>query len=178
MNILYLHGYKAKFDIDSPKNKILSQIGKVHGFDIDYDKPYEDIESDFLKKMGENKIDLLVGTSMGGYLANRLGTEYGVPFVMINPVIDPRAVLEKYNHSPEIVESYKCKAIIHPCGLLLLDRGDTVIPIGPTLEYFNDFYETHIFEGGDHRFQHMEDSLIKIIFFYNNSITGFGLNEN
>jgi hypothetical protein len=167
MNILYIHGYKSSFDPETPKIKSLEKLGNVIGLNIDYDKPYDEIHSEFYRYLITNDVDLIIGTSFGGYFANRIGTEFGIPFVMVNPVIDPRRVLKKYDHPTDIINSYERRAVISPCGLLLLDRGDDVIPIEPTIEYFNDFYETHIFEGGSHRFEHMDDSLDYIEQFYN-----------
>ncbi|MEO1945163.1 MAG: YqiA/YcfP family alpha/beta fold hydrolase, partial [Candidatus Thioglobus sp.] len=40
-------------------------------------------------------IDLLVGTSMGGYMVAAIGDKLGVPFVAINPAIEPRESLKK-----------------------------------------------------------------------------------
>ena len=172
MNILYLHGYGSKFDINSSKNKELAKIGTVHGVDIDYSLPYEYNERNITAKLVHTDIDLIIGTSMGGYYANRIGTSVGIPFVMINPVVDPRSVLEKYDQHKSVIDSYKYKALIYECGMLLLDSGDDVIPIKPTIKYFEDFFETHTFSGGSHRFEHMKESLPLIVDFYQiNSIT-------
>lgn len=176
MNILYVHGYKAKFDINSPKNQSLSKIGTVYGIDIDFNDTYDYIIQQLIDALSKYDIDLIVGTSMGGYLANMLGTSTGIPFVMINPAIDPKGALTKYNHSKEVIDSYD-PISYNAAGLLLLDLGDDVIDPHETIEYFYRSYETHTFEDGSHRFDHMDESLELITHFYNASSVALGFDE-
>ena len=45
------------------------------------------------------------------------------------------------------------------CGLILLDEGDEVIDARHTREVLKDYYQVEMFEGGNHRFAHMEEAL-------------------
>ena len=117
--------------------------------------------------------DLLVGTSMGGWLAGILGAETGIPFVAINPVIDPRETLKSwlgkgvdhqgnaYELSPDSLVSYypftQCGS-----GLILLDQGDELIPWQETFRALDGCFPVHSFAGGSHRFEHMDESLVWI----------------
>ena len=77
-------------------------------------------------------IDLLVGTSMGGFLVSRLAAEIGKPHVAINPVMDVAATLNKHlgthqDHfgrpftlTDQVVSSYPAFLPSHN-GMVLLD---------------------------------------------------------
>ena len=87
--ITYLHGFRSFFDSNKPKVQTLSKLGPVDGPQIDY-------ENDSLSEIEEKVCavrpvgDVLIGTSMGGWLAAHCGIKYGIPFVAINPVTDPQ----------------------------------------------------------------------------------------
>lgn len=89
LKIYYLHGFASRFDTTSEKLKTLAELGPVYGHDIDYTQGSEDVIEESLDKLMRVNPDLLVGTSMGGWLAGILGAENGIPFVAINPVTDP-----------------------------------------------------------------------------------------
>ena len=162
----YLHGFASRFDITSDKLKTLAKLGPVYGHDIDYTQGAEDVIEDSL----EVNPDLLVGTSMGGWLAGVLGAESGVPFVAINPVTDPAHTLrhwigqgvdhqgQAYQLTDEVVSSYY-PFTHHGSGIVLLDQGDELLPWKDTVGALGDYFPVHSFEGGSHRFEHMEEAL-------------------
>lgn len=166
----YLHGFASRFDINSDKLKILARLGPVYGHDIDYTHGSEDVIEDSLDKLMQVNPDLLVGTSMGGWLAGILGAETGIPFVAINPVTDPAHTLkpwigqgvdhqgQAYQLTAEVVSGYypftHCGS-----GLVLLDQGDELLPWNDTVRALGDYFPVHSFEGGSHRFEHMEEAL-------------------
>jgi predicted esterase YcpF (UPF0227 family) len=179
MNILYLHGFGSKFDPTSNKIVQLKTITEnVFGVDIDWAKPPIDTISFIAQYIRENDIELIVGTSMGGWGAAVLGNMLGIPFVAINPAIEPNISLLKYvgesvdyygnqyTLTKEIVEEY----FLMPfggCGLILLDNGDEVIDPATTIHKYSKEYLIVIFEGGNHRFLHMEEALPYIKKFLN-----------
>jgi len=72
LNILYLHGFGSSFDPHKAKVAKLTELGTVTGPDIDYTKTYSDIKEvieNFISNIPKS-IDLIVGTSMGGWLAS------------------------------------------------------------------------------------------------------------
>lgn len=107
---------------------------------------------------------------MGGGLASILGSEIGIPFVAINPVIDPSRSLKKHvgqglDHQGEpyeltsaVVSSYYPFAR-NGSGLILLDEGDEVIDWQDTHRKLEGYFPVHVFPGGSHRFEHMDASL-------------------
>jgi predicted esterase YcpF (UPF0227 family) len=170
VKILYLHGFGSAFDPSSEKIIELSKIGLVEGINIDYSLSFPVIKQEVSKKVLEFQPDIVVGTSMGGWLASHIGSSFGIPFVAINPVISPCQSLEKYlgthkDHTGktytltyDCINTYK-EFSLKGCGLILLDSGDEVIPYQHTLEFLEGCYEHVVFEGGSHRFDHMTESL-------------------
>jgi len=189
MNILYIHGFGAKFDLNSPKLKGLSGIGAVYGFDIDYTNSKASIEKALGKFILDNDIELIVGTSLGGYYANLIGNEWKIPFVSINPAIEPNTTLKRYigdnvdwngkpYHLSESTVADYSEILKTGNGLVLLDLADDVIDPIKTLNTLLPFFNVETFEGGSHRFEHIIESLPIIKKFYNISefSSGFGSN--
>lgn len=184
MNILYIHGFGSKFDPSSDKVISLSKLGNVEGIDIDWTRPAQHNISRIIEAAAP-MADLIVGTSMGGWGAAKAGAAIGVPFVSINPAVDPGQSLKRYlgdgidyngalySLVKKTVETYT--AIDGSgCGLILLDEGDTVIPYKPTVKALTDHYDINTFEGGSHRFEHMEQALPIIKQFYNKASVSYG----
>lgn len=181
MNILYLHGFAAKFDTTSVKPKALMTIGDLHGFTIDYTKTHSNIVGDiehFVNSLPV-KIDIVIGISLGGYFANVIGSKLDLPFVMINPSIDPQLGLQgktglqidfndvPYYLHPDYLLDYELIGL-NGVGLVLLDEHDEVIDSKYTYELLNDSFECIMYYGGSHGFEHIEDSLHVIKWFYEN----------
>ena len=89
MNIYYCHGFASRFDPGSSKLAILRELGPVYGHDIDYTQPADEVVRECIDKLIGAGIDLVVGTSMGVWLASTAGSPTGIPFVAINPAIEP-----------------------------------------------------------------------------------------
>lgn len=96
MKIFYCHGFASQFDPNSSKLKILSRLGSIEGQNIDYTNPAEEVVQFCVDAVIKADIDLLVGTSMGGWLASIVGARIGIPFVAINPAIDPSQAMKKH----------------------------------------------------------------------------------
>ncbi|KXS55547.1 MAG: hypothetical protein AWU57_109 [Marinobacter sp. T13-3] len=169
-SLYYLHGFASHFDITSSQIHTLAELGPVRGHNIDYTMPAEDVIEDSLDKLMQVNPDVIVGTSMGGWLAGILATEASMPFVAINPVVDPSKALKNhigtgqdYQGSPyeltqSVVETYYTLTQ-NGHGLILLDKGDEVIDWRETYEALNGYYPVHTFAGGSHRFEHMQEAL-------------------
>ncbi len=173
LNIYYLHGFASRFDASSQKLKTLARLGPVRGHDMDYTQSAEDVIEDCLDKLMQVNPDLIVGTSMGGWLAGILGAEVGIPFVAINPAVDPSQTLKAHigngrDHQGNAFElTSTVVASYYPFthygrGLILLDEGDEVINCQNSYHALKDYYPVHFFPGGSHRFEHMEESLALI----------------
>ena len=94
MNILYIHGFASEYDPKSAKVECLRKLGTVTGVTVDYTQGYDSVRAVILDAILSNSIDLVVGTSMGGYMASHVSA--GIPFVALNPSVSPSASLSKY----------------------------------------------------------------------------------
>lgn len=176
MNILYIHGFGSAFDPESDKVRALSQIGTVYGVDLDYTQSFDLNRQLVADAIQEFQIDLLVGTSMGGYMASHCAA--GLPFVAINPAIDPAQSLQRYlgEHVDHAGKPFRLELdqIQHlpkfstgtQSGLILLDQGDKIIDPEVTASTLQDHYRVVMWPGGHHRFAHMEQALTEIQDFF------------
>jgi hypothetical protein len=170
MNILYIHGFGSQFDPTHEKIVALATLGKVTGVNVDYCKGFESVFNKVRDVVSTDGIDLIVGTSMGGYMAAHVGAETGVPFVSINPAITPVSSLQKWmgtfaDHNgntksltESTIDSYPDIATTG-YGLVLLDHNDEVIKAGDTVRLLEDKFHVEMFSGGNHRFAHMEQAM-------------------
>ncbi len=168
LNILYIHGFGSRVDPTGDKQVALKKIARVSAFAPNYPLGYQKILAGvepFLQQA-----DLLIGTSMGGFLVSRLSEATGKPFVAINPVIDTSATLTKYigSHLDHYGRTFTLTADtvkeypgFRPSerGMVLLDMGDELIDSMATLNAIEHQMTVHTFAGGSHRFSHMEEAL-------------------
>jgi predicted esterase YcpF (UPF0227 family) len=135
---------------------------------------------------------LVVGSSMGGfygqYLARRF-RENIARLVLINPALKPWDLLadiigeqyneatgERYQLTAEDVEQTRQFGIEKvDDGIpttLLLDKGDEAIDYRIAEGMYKGCGELFIFEGGDHRFQHMDEAIEIIRERYRREVAG------
>ncbi|TVP89490.1 MAG: hypothetical protein EA348_08000 [Pseudomonadaceae bacterium] len=170
MNIHYIHGFASAFDPNSAKIKVLGKLGPVSGQNLDYTLHTEQLIDKALEQGSWRSLELIAGTSMGGWLAAVLGTRLDIPFVAINPSVQPHLTLGKYIGqgvdfqgqpyalTAAVVESY-FDLPTGGKGLILLDEGDDVIDARATQAALQDHYPVICFPGGNHRFAHMAEAL-------------------
>ena len=114
MNILYIHGLESS--INCLKVQWLrSQGHTVHNPEIDYKDP----EAFFkVKRIAQKKhIDLIIGSSMGGYFAYAIATSTNQQCILLNPAVHSR------DFEPENVNYGMCR----PDITCVLGANDTVI---------------------------------------------------
>ena len=83
--IVYLHGLESK--AGGPKVDFLATKGMVYAPEMDYETL--DLE-ELMGKIG--KPDLIIGSSMGGYVADILGSHLGVDVLLFNPALHSRSI--------------------------------------------------------------------------------------
>jgi predicted esterase YcpF (UPF0227 family) len=158
--IFYCHGFGSSFDPRKEKIRALTEVLPVHGVTVDYTLPPQEVF----------RQTLIIGTSLGGFFAAWLGAEFGLPFIAINPSIEPRKSLRAYlghgvNHTGErfemtadCVKAYDTLAFrMGGQGTVVLDMGDEVLDARATLNVVDGHLPVITFEGGSHRFDHMSD---------------------
>lgn len=94
LNILYIHGFGSPVDPNGDKQVALRKVANVSAFAPNYSQRYDKALADVAPFLQQT--DLLIGTSMGGFLVSRLSEATGKPFVAINPVMAPSAIMGKY----------------------------------------------------------------------------------
>jgi uncharacterized protein len=168
MNILYIHGFGSKVDPNGEKQIALRKIGHITAFAPDYTRGYQQVLTDVAPFMRDAQ--LLIGTSMGGFLVSRLSEQTGKAFVAINPVRNTQKTLGKYigSHHDHYGRAFTLTseaAASYPDflpsthGMVLLDMADELIDSLATLEALGHQMIVHTFAGGSHRFSHMEQAL-------------------
>lgn len=152
-----------------------------------------DLQRFISERIEEHPRLLIIGSSMGGFYGQYLARQFKQSIcrlVMINPALRPWELLtdcvgeqhnevtgESYPLTLEHIEQTR-RFGIHRVDddiptTLLLDQGDEVIDYRIAAEMYRDNGELFLFEGGDHRFQHMDEAIEIIRDRYQREITDF-----
>ena len=117
--VLYLHGLESKQG--GPKVDFLANEFIVHAPKMDYTDPDLNIKLMFV--MQDLKPDIIIGSSMGGYVADILAEKYGRPAILFNPALHNRS-FEPAIESPIEGE----QADLQEKKVVVLGKDDDVIP--------------------------------------------------
>lgn len=127
-------------------------------------------------------VQLIVGSSLGGYYATWLSQAYDVPTALINPAVAPHRNLssdflgpqknyysgKEYTLTLKHVNSlmaFECQRIEHPERIfLLVQTGDEVLDYRAALSLYRDCQQ-RVMEGGNHSFEDIEQVLPDILQF-------------
>lgn len=126
MNILYLHGLESKLSVD--KRVILQGFGEVIAPDLDYFNDSDCIQQLFEKYKNE-KIDVIIGSSMGGFAGFYLSQMMQKPAFLFNPALKERSVFQEI----PTTNLHKTKITI------LLGVKDDVVPNEKTFEFLKRY---------------------------------------
>lgn len=102
--VLFFHGFESS--LPSSKVDILNNFGlDAVGVPMHYDtqNPYSSAQDFVIKSQPK----LIVGSSMGGYLALKIGTYLNIPLILLNPALVRRPIsfdepTEYGHHRPKI----------------------------------------------------------------------------
>tara|TARA_R110002153_G_scaffold181421_1_gene334729 strand:- start:1560 stop:2045 length:486 start_codon:yes stop_codon:yes gene_type:complete len=124
--ILYLHGLESAQG--GKKVDFLANKGYVYAPEMDYTR--RDIFPFLLNVVEEFKPDIIVGSSMGGYLAYVFGGLYQIPVLAFNPALHSRI----FNPIiPDFVKKH------YPSKMtVVVGEEDTIISADDTLRYITD----------------------------------------
>lgn len=131
MNILYLHGLDSS--LSPEKEKILEKHGEIFSPAIDYREQYDSI-SIITEQFREEKISVVIGSSMGGFAGYYIADTYQVPALLFNPALAARSVSQKIPSIPEPYLSYK---------YFVLGSLDDVIKPVDTLNFLGKNLQRH-----------------------------------
>lgn len=89
MNVWYLHGLESK--AGGPKVDFLKSVAdRVFAPEMNYNNPY--MFAALYNKALTDKPDLIIGSSMGGYFADALGSHFDVEVLLFNPALHSRSM--------------------------------------------------------------------------------------
>jgi predicted esterase YcpF (UPF0227 family) len=175
--ILYLHGFASCGD--STKTRLLKAYfggGELYSPDLPL-RPANAIA--FIDTLiSENEIDLMIGSSLGGFYASFFCEKYGIKTVLINPSTEPHITLAPYtginrywcsgetfewkkSYLQELKRQRIGRVKIPSNYLLLLQSGDEVLDYTKALRKFKGA-SLSLEEGGNHRFENLNDHLERI----------------
>jgi len=134
--IVYLHGLES--EAGGTKVSFLAEKGMVHAPIMDY----ETLDLDeFIYTLGMP--DLIIGSSMGGYVADIIGSRLGVDVLLFNPALHSRSIGLDYKYYSNL---YK--------RTIILGTEDNIINPKYTKKLWDIFNNEAIFdeiEGMGHR---------------------------
>jgi predicted esterase YcpF (UPF0227 family) len=172
--ILYLHGFASCGD--STKSQLLKSFFKEEGvYSPDLPLKPGDAIAYIDTVLRENAIELIIGSSLGGFYASYFCEKYGIKTVLINPSTEPYITLESYvgtnrywcsgktfewNRSYlKELKKYCIGSVKIPSNyLLLLQKGDEVLDYTKALHNYEGA-SLSLEEGGNHRFENLHDHL-------------------
>lgn len=135
--VLFLHGLES--EQGGPKVDFLSSVAHVHAPAMDYKKKNWSIDK-LIDLVNECNPDLIIGSSMGGYLADVLGSYTGIEVLLFNPALHSRTLDFNLRYGKE---GYK--------RTIILGKDDTVILPERTKELVGDTAEIVEVEDMGHR---------------------------
>lgn len=104
--ILYVHGFNSSGSTGRTMKEIFSDY-EVYAPPIP--EKFNEAKSFIEKFVDDNKIDLVIGTSLGAFITLNLSNE--VKRIVINPTFDPYNDLQPLDAPKEVYGSYKGHAI-------------------------------------------------------------------
>jgi len=186
--ILYIHGFNSSGQ--SGKAQEVAEISPEEQV-IAPDLPWQPEKAiALLEQLVQTHLDekiLLIGSSLGGYYAQYLGWRFEYPVVLINPALDPVPLLlgcvgeqtnyytgEVYHLTEETLFSLRRFAVapadMKAPVLVLLDKGDELIDYRIAERAYRDYGSVKCFDGGSHRFDHLQDAKAFLQSFHSDAI--------
>jgi predicted esterase YcpF (UPF0227 family) len=188
--IIYLHGFNSGGQ--SQKAAWLrAQLAPVPVFAPDYPAHRGNEALRVLRKFirrlrrenPQSRTLMLIGSSLGGFWAQRLAPEFGARIVLINPSMRPDETLARHTGryrnaatggetvlTADDVCAFKAHRV-EPCNpkvptLVLLDANDEVLDYRLAEAAFRGCGRTIVYPGGSHRFDHLAEALPEICALY------------
>src|SRR5215831_15230674 len=127
MNILYLHGLESK--LNDEKRAVLEKYGNVIAPDLDY-KLHSKIVEVLYNQFKDKGIDVIIGSSMGGFAGYYLSNLLNVPSLLYNPALPHRGGVEQLIPTDLMIHETAYKHFI-------LGGQDEIILAKDNLEFFS-----------------------------------------
>ncbi|WP_178984914.1 YqiA/YcfP family alpha/beta fold hydrolase [Winogradskyella helgolandensis] len=129
MNILYIHGLNGS--LSPEKRIILEQYGVVYAPSIDYENR-PNVISGLSAAFNSHDINVVIGSSMGGFTGYYVSNRYQCPALLFNPALANRSV---HQEIPEL--EHKKSILKH----FVLGTADDVVNPVETLQFLANTIE-------------------------------------
>ncbi len=123
MNILYIHGLNGS--LSEEKRAILQTYGTVESPSINYELDDDSIEN-LRKQFQDKNVDVIIGSSMGGFVGYYLSIAFRRPALLFNPALVSRSVFQRVPDYSNPNRSFK---------RLVLGAQDEVVDPSGTLHF-------------------------------------------
>ena len=135
MNILYLHGLNSS--LSDEKRTILEKYGTVYSPSIDYESDKNSIEN-IRRQFVDGEIDIVMGSSMGGFVGYFVSTAFKKPALLFNPALVSRSVFQNIPDYSNPNRSFK--RLVLGAKDELVDPKDTLKFIGESIGENTDYH--------------------------------------
>lgn len=141
MKVAYLHGLESNIDQKDPKIMFLNNsFDEVYTPSINYKDP--STFNKLLKEIKRMQPDLIVGSSMGGYVSYLIGSKLAIPTLLFNPAMVGRSM-------DPVVD---VTSMIGSKHTVYFGKSDNVIDGNAVRQYFNDkgigSFDYNLYSGG------------------------------
>ena len=184
--ILFIHGF-ASCGLGQKSRLLIAHYGSERVLTPDLPFAPAQAAAALQRLVDEHPIQLLVGSSLGGYYATWLNREHNIPAVLINPAVRPWELLEGHlgpqrrwcdgvpfeftpEHAAQLQALYRPQLRPDERYLVLLQSGDEVLDYRAAATYYGD-HDCLIEAGGNHRFENLADYLPAIDTFRHGTLT-------
>tara|TARA_Y100000389_G_scaffold102171_1_gene98999 strand:+ start:1117 stop:1620 length:504 start_codon:yes stop_codon:yes gene_type:complete len=141
--VVYLHGLESPQG--GPKVDYLSSKFTVYAPKMDYFDNPENIFNDQLKLIKEFNPDLIIGSSMGGYFSDRIGSHIGCDLLLFNPGTIKADEFDKEYGIKTKKGNLKCNTKV------VLGIKDDVVDPGLSKEHYDNKAKIHLHPFLGHR---------------------------
>lgn len=128
MKTLYIHGLDS-YPIPEKLEMLESYSLDVVALHMDY-RTEKNVYQTLRKYAQEEQVEFLVGSSLGGFLANWLGEDLGLPCLLFNPAMSYSDSLDEY--MPEITNR------LCPARFVVIGAFDDTIDPEENVNWFRD----------------------------------------
>ncbi len=168
--ILFIHGF-ASCGLGAKSRQLIRHFGerRVLAPDLPF-VPSQAIKA-LQSLIAKRPIELLVGSSLGGYYATWLNRERPLPTVLINPAVRPWELLQDHlgtqrrwcdgaqfefthTHAEQLRHLSRPRLTADERYLVLLQTGDEVLDYRQAARFYAD-QQVVVQDGGNHRFENL-----------------------
>ncbi|MGB1110328.1 MAG: YqiA/YcfP family alpha/beta fold hydrolase [Gammaproteobacteria bacterium] len=178
--ILYIHGF-GSCGSGNKVDALRAEFGEKNVLSPDLPVSPKAAMALLESLIAEHDIELLVGSSLGGFYAEWLNGRHGIPSVLINPSTRPQETLARYlgenthwctgeryqwtpAHIEELAPFARSAVPRNEHYLVLLQTDDEVLNYRLAEQRYAR-HEVVIEQGGNHRFENLEDYATRILDF-------------